>query len=1413
LLILTAILVLLPAPAQASGDVCSSAVRTIHYDVTAFQLDIPLNGWGDHIQGGLMYALSNADAFPNVDTIRANPQLAEPLTLRAAKGDCIEVRFTNEVPGRRVSMHPSGLALDPKTSGGAAIGLNPDTTVPPGEQRVYRWFAHREGSFVINDYGSGTAYKLPFAGDVLQDTTSLGLFGTVVVLPAGSTWHHPETGANLLSGNQGVGAPVFADVHLPGPGNDFRDLVLVFMDEPQQVKDRDGNDPTYPATGLEDSTFGFNYRSEPLRNRLRAIMEHRGEFVHHPDHVEKGDPVTVTLPNGTVIQPDDHWGDGYVPELDQIVEDPGAKFLGEESHLQSWMFGDPGKLTRILEDGRIVVDSDSVIPKAYAGDPVTVRVVNPGPKESHPFHQHTNRWKQEPEDDSSMRLDVQTVGPGETYDFVYEGGAGEKHKTVGDQVFHCHLYPHFAQGFWGILRVFDRLRHADYGQTYPDGTPIETLMPLPDRADQTLAPDEMHPGFPLFVKGDYLQRAYRPPYAVVNDPFQEIRRPGDTIREGTELERANMALKSDGTANPGVFFVDPCPAGTPERTYHPASIDASIVYNKAGWRDPEGRLYVEAPPGGGSGALQAAESERQKILKGQVQPEPYTIRARLGECVNVRTTNATHLDDDPNVPLDIHANPDGDYFHEASAMSEASTHVHLVRFDELGSDGTSIGWNYVQAPLNGQTYGYRWFVDVALRTVFFHDHQYANTHQQHGLWSVMNVEPADATWHDPKTGERTNGVGTVADIRTPSGPDFREFTVHFSDFVPQVDAAGSPINPPHHPDDYASDQGVMGVNYRNEPFPIRMNSQTSGSKREPAHIFSSAVHGDPSTPLFRAYSGDPAVFRFVTGAHEEGHAFSLAGHRWLSNSDDPKSNLTSTQGATLAEWFNYEVEGANVIKRYSGAERAREASNLVDGPVMFLPQGAGLPGDYLYSSPSMNDLWMGMWGIFRVPATRVADLKPLPDRQGPASGTPGQEWPALRPGQPLAAAPADPGTVCPAAAPKRTYNISLVMQSIVYNASGDHDPSGIAYVLNSDLNAQGRPKAGANLKPLFIRANEGDCLTINLTNRLPGSGVAVHPGDPVNPVENTGMSILVGGVVKQVQAVWPAGNRASLHAAGLARYDVTKSDGSAVGYNFDSTVAPGKTRTYRYYVDTKNIGIVNLENRANIRGTRHHGAWAGLVVEPKGATYHDPVSGVPLLSGENAVISYATPSGVVKFREFIVDVQDGLNLHYRGGGPIPDQATEDGGPADPEDQGEKGINYRSERFLNRLSVVPDVADVFSSVLHGDPVTPLFRAYVGDPVMMRVLNSQDLPRMHTFGVLGHEWRKELNDPNSIITNAQGALTTTRALNLWFLGGAGGPQQMSGDYLYGDRNFDQHLSGGLWGLIRVHDRPQPDLKAIR
>jgi hypothetical protein len=395
------------------------------------------------------------------------------------------------------------------------------------------------------------------------------------------------------------------------------------------------------------------------------------------------------------------------------------------------------------------------------------------------------------------------------------------------------------------------------------------------------------------------------------------------------------------------------------------------------------------------------ESHVPAVLGKREQPQPYTIRSRQGDCVQLYTSNDLHLDENPNVPLD-HANRLDGTYQTSEETSEISTHVHLVRFDELGSDGTSVGWNYVQAAMPGQTYGYRWFVDQPLRTVFFHDHQYANLHQQKGLFAAMNVEPSDATWTDPVTGKPTDGTGPMADIHSSLGPHFREFTLFYSDRVPmwKDGGTGAAVRPPLQVNNFGSDQGGYTINYRNEPMETRTSPGAPGLKDDPAYVYSSAVHGDPSTPLLKAYSGDPVVIRQVTGAHEEVHNFTLPGHRWLNEPDNPNSTMTDIQGSALAEYFNYELVSGRPGKRAKPVNQLREEGkvNASNGGPALVVNGAGLPGDYQYGSTALDDQWLGMWGIFRTADKVQPDLAPLPDRKaypkgqsvaGAAAGTAG----------------------------------------------------------------------------------------------------------------------------------------------------------------------------------------------------------------------------------------------------------------------------------------------------------------------------------------------------------------------------------------------------------------------------------------
>ena len=103
---------------------------------------------------------------------------------------------------------------------------------------------------------------------------------------------------------------------------------------------------------------------------------------------------------------------------------------------------------------------------------------------------------------------------------------------------------------------------------------------------------------------------------------------------------------------------------------------------------------------------------------------------------------------------------------------------------------------------------------------------------------------------------------------------------------------------------------------------------------------------------------------------------------------------------------------------------------------------------------------------------------------------------------------------------------------------------------------------------------------------------------------------------------------------------------------------------------------------------------------------------------EEAVI---TAPGTAPFRECVVLIQNGIRMLDEDG-ELVKTATDDGEEVDDEDTGEKGYNYRSERFANRLRKDHRVSKVFSSRVHGDPATPVFTAYPNERVIFRVLRN-------------------------------------------------------------------------------------------
>ena len=200
----------------------------------------------------------------------------------------------------------------------------------------------------------------------------------------------------------------------------------------------------------------------------------------------------------------------------------------------------------------------------------------------------------------------------------------------------------------------------------------------------------------------------------------------------------------------------------------------------------------------------------------------------------------------------------------------AGYHIHLVKFDTIVSDGAANGWNNIAGARKYETLIERFFADTELRTVFFHDHLFANSHQQHGVFGALLIEEAGATFHNIRTGKELK-YGTKAVIRRKDGSSFRKFALFVHDFALLFDKEGKPLNPPEVPGSH-DDPGVMGINYHSGPMRERLKRHD-----EPAYIFSSLVYGDPATPILETYPGDEIIIRQLDGAHEEQHAFNLTG--------------------------------------------------------------------------------------------------------------------------------------------------------------------------------------------------------------------------------------------------------------------------------------------------------------------------------------------------------------------------------------------------------------------------------------------------------------------------------------------------------------------------------------------------------
>lgn len=295
----------------------------------------------------------------------------------------------------------------------------------------------------------------------------------------------------------------------------------------------------------------------------------------------------------------------------QGINKDGVDLLFEEFFLSAWAVGDPAILVDIPANFNkratraLYPDDPSNVYHSYMRDHVKFRVMNAGSVAPHVHHQHAHQWLHTPNSADSHYLDSQMINPGSSYtlEMTYNG-SGNRNQTVGDSIFHCHIYPHFAQGMWGMWRVHDVFeagtqldaagRPLPGSRALPDGeitagTPIPALVPLPtlamapqparaylidngrrtqveqDSVDEAGNPVFQNPGFPFFIPGVAGHRAPHPPM-----DFAWKENPDNTPKRLSAAEAAEDPIKKEGDIDyldgglPRNVVLD----GTIEREFH-----------------------------------------------------------------------------------------------------------------------------------------------------------------------------------------------------------------------------------------------------------------------------------------------------------------------------------------------------------------------------------------------------------------------------------------------------------------------------------------------------------------------------------------------------------------------------------------------------------------------------------------------------------------------------------------------------------------------------------------------------------------------------------------------------------------------------------------------------------------------------
>ncbi len=1352
-----------PAAAAIDADGCDTNAVVRSYDVSAINIDMVLNRFGDHDPDGFMYVLDNRiadvraqEAAGTVTSgLRQDP--IQALVIRANVGDCLEVNFTNRLNSGEASFHVYGLAHT-ATNAGGNVGLNPSTNVAPNDSLTYRF------PIPTDPVAEGTYQFHSRAND--RFTLAHGLFGSLIVEPAGSTYLDPEDATQTIeSGWEAI-------IRDPN-GIDFREFVIMMHEVGDENYDiLDVNDNPLPV--IDDQLSGtyrpgsraLNYRSEPFMRRLELDNEKSLGYSSY----SYGDPSTP-IPRSYLGEP-----------TKTRLTHPGSEMF-HVYHLH-------GGGTRWRRNPRVEVSDFA-----------------------------TGLNKVPVQDAQSTRLDSQSAGPGESYDLEHECGAGGCQQAAGDFLFHCHIGQHYISGMWSFWRVFDTTQPdlavmpSDPGYVAPDvedsGTSLDligavvegmTLVPAVDvdqpneLAIEDFIADQLPPQGVTLDNDDATVWDWDLEY-VNGDPTMPLflGEPNDTnvwanYDAGPEAGQRPELLFNLGNGRRAWPIFEPhlgkrppfapnghsgapwlgeegtadrpdgiCPSTdvVPQRrwlNYPLSAIDLELQITPT-FSDPNGMLY-------------ALNEDIDGIRNGTKPAEPIVLRSNVGDCVKLLLTSEQE-----------------DVNHEGNA--KVNLHSHFTQFDPQASDGVITGYSYEQSiypyaeenrtlsaapsigatdvsvtnvnrlrvgisigvglgegmcdpttgakvpvPVNSDRPCTEIFTIAAINgTTITLDAPIENEHlvgEAVGVEFVQAIHYSDVDsgtvfFHDhvkfqnwdhgligahivEPAGSTWHDPETGAEIRTGTTAD-----IHVPSGAIGTGANGSfrefmafvhDSAKPVDPADPLGELNVASLNLNSNPL----------ADRDKDFPFSSVTNDDPFN-VFRAYLGDPVVIRGLAVMEREG-SLRLTGHRFQ---EEP-----GYTGGALTDSIDFGISEREDLLLETGAGGE-----------------AGQPGDFLLYNGFQRNLDGGGWGILRVHNTLQGDLQPLPDRNAPNGGA-GFPTQTFTGGVPTRA-PFAGGNSCPGGAPVKSYDVSLLENVGPLSLT--------MFSLTSDAAAY---TAGTKqLEPLVLRVNEGDCLEILLANTT---------GDPAG----ISMSNLL--------------------------HDVQASAGTAVGFNLDSRADRDETKRYRFFAD-KELGTSLFYNVTNPRSMLE-GAFGAVIVEPAGATYRNPADGLPVEAGVTADIMLPTGS----FREQVLLMHD-----------EDDQIGSDVMPYRIAVQGFTGFNYQSDPLINgatgRLDLVPDPGSAYDSAVHGDPNLVL-NAYVGDPVRLRVGVGAG-EQSHAFAIDGHRFSWEETGYGFEQLTAKGVMPGT-SFDATLKGGAGGGISSGADYMILDRRMP-FLEAGMWGIMRTHGAP--------